>query len=138
LQIDGIVHDPRKGPRILAEGNFGIVHPAFCSGVIEIKTSISGVKPFEKRLQDVHNRYLSHLPSTHVMGIVITNSDPENSDTLELDDGKVLHYHNYYSVPLCPIFFLFKETDEGIEPYMPAIDSLIRAAYGLRISTTYI
>jgi hypothetical protein len=41
LQIDGIGYDPMRGPVILREGSFVIVHPAFCSGVIEIKTTIA-------------------------------------------------------------------------------------------------
>ena len=50
MQIDGIVYDPTKGPLILSEGDFALVHPAFCSGVVEIKTTIASIKAFEERL----------------------------------------------------------------------------------------
>jgi hypothetical protein len=137
LQINGIVHDPTKGPLILSEGDFAIVHPAFCSGVVEIKTSISSAKSFEDRLQTVHQRYMSHLPTPHVMGIVIADSAPEKSSKLKTKDDRTLDYHNYFTAPLCPIFFLFKETEDGYEPFMPAIDAMIRAVHRLYVSTNY-
>lgn len=138
MQIDGIVHDPTKGPLILSEGSFALVHPAFCSGVVEIKTTIASIKTFEERLQTIHQRYMAHLPSTHVTGVVIADADPEKTSKLQTKDGRTLDYHNYYTVPLCPIFILFKETEEGYEPFMPAIDALIRAAHRLYTSSNYI
>src|SRR5690348_7186467 len=29
-QIDGIVYDPRLGPPVISEGDFLVIHPAFC------------------------------------------------------------------------------------------------------------
>lgn len=138
MQIDGIVYDPTKGPAILHEGTFALVHPAFCAGVIEIKTTISSIKKFEERLRTIHQRYMSHLPSTHVMGVVIADADPENTSTLTTTDGRHLDYHNYNTIPLCPIFILFKEAEQEYDPFMPAIDALIRAVRNLVVTSNYL
>lgn len=124
-QIDGIVYDPLKGPVTIREGNFVIVHPAFCVGIIEIKMTCN-IKNLEKRLQSHSNKYLCHLGKPHVMGVVIADKDPEKNS---------LHdYNNFY---LCPIFILFKEKEDGeYEPYVPAIEAMIKAIYhNFRITT---
>ena len=96
LQIDGIVHDPRRGPAILSEGNFELVHPAFCSGVIEIKTTEGDLSAFEKRLQTISGRYMHHVPAHQVMGVVIASPDPVRQSKLPLEGGG-LHplYHTH-------------------------------------------
>jgi hypothetical protein len=71
LQIDGIVYDPTRGPTILREGDFVVIHPAFCSGVIEIKTTIPSVQDFLERLWEVHSKYLSHLPTPELLSNVV-------------------------------------------------------------------
>ena len=134
----GIVYDPTKGPLILSEGDFALVHPAFCSGVVEIKTTIASIKDFEERLQKIQQRYMSHLSTPHVMGIVIADGEPNKTSKITKKDGGILDYHNYFTVPLCPIFILFKETEDGYDPFFPAIDALIRAAHGLYVTTQYI
>ncbi len=140
LQIDGIVYDPTRGPVILREGNFVVLHPAFCSGVIEIKMTISSIETFEGRLRDIHSKYLSHLPSPHIMGVVIADKDPAKISELKTKDNRTIQYYNYFTVPLCPIFILFKETGDGeYEPHYPAIDAMIRSIYAnLTITTNYI
>jgi hypothetical protein len=138
MQIDGIVYDPTKGPAILLEGNFALLHPAFCAGVVEIKTTISNIRDFEDRLQVIHQRYMGHLPSTHVMGVVIADAAPEKTSQLRTRDGRILDYHNYFTVPICPIFILFKEGEQEYEPFMPAIDAMIRAVRNLVVTTNYL
>jgi hypothetical protein len=147
MQIDGILYDPTKGPTILREGNFGLVHPAFCAGVIEIKmtftcyeTEYPGLLKLEERLTEINQRYLPHLPSSHVMGIVIADDDPAKvsvSQFLDVNKNPVL-YHDHNTVPLRPIFVLFKHTDGEYEPEMQAIENMIRAIHHLRIGTTYV
>lgn len=141
LQLDGIIYDPNSGPLILQEGDFVIVHPAFCSAVIEIKMTLpNGMNTFETRLQDIWSRYFHDVPSYHVMGVVIADKDPEVASQRTLSDGKLDHYYKYYAGGLCPIFVLFKETEDGqYEPFHPAIDAMIRAIYrNTKIHTNYI
>lgn len=149
LQIDGIVYDPTKGPAILREGNFGIIHPAFIDGVIEIKMTFKvykeakefpGLTKLEMRLDDIHRRYLSHLPTCHVMGIVIADDDPESiamSDCVKGDDSKV-PYNSIDTAPLKPIFVLFKHSDGEYEPRMQDIENMIRAIYHLRVGQQFV
>jgi hypothetical protein len=137
LQIDGIVYDPTRGPAILREGDFVIVHPAFCSGVVEIKMTIPSVQNFLERLWEVHAKYLSHLPSTHVMGVVIADQDPVKASEIKTKDGRTLQAYNHFTIPLCPIFILFKETPDGeYEPHYPAIEGMIRAMHSNLVVTT--
>lgn len=139
LQIDGIVYDPTRGPAILREGDFIVVHPAFCAGVVEIKTTIPSVQSFLERLWEVHGKYLAHLPTPHTMGVVIADKDPEKASEIKTKDGRIIPAYNHNTVPLCPIFILFKETNDGeYEPFFPAIEGMIRAMYSnLYVSTNY-
>src|SRR5438552_3687403 len=57
-QVDGIVYDPRLGPAIIREGGFLVAHPAFCRGIIEIRTSEEDLRAFEDRLQTLYKQYL--------------------------------------------------------------------------------
>ena len=102
LQIDGIIYDPTRGPAIIREGDFIVVHPAFCAGVVEIKTSIPSVQNFLERLWEVHGKYLSHLSTTHTMGVVIADKDPEKASEIKANDGTILLAYNHFTVPLCP------------------------------------
>jgi hypothetical protein len=141
LQLDGIIYDPSSGPLILQEGDFVIVHPAFCSAVIEIKMTYSnGMKTFEKRLRKIWSRYFHDVPSYHVMEVVIADKNPEVASRRALSDGKFDYYHKYFSGGLCPIFVLFKELENGqYEPFYPAIDAMIRAIYrNTKIYTNWI
>lgn len=126
LQVDGIVYDPLKGPVTIREGNFVIVHPAFCVGIIEIKMTYNNIKDFEERLQLLSKQYLGHLGKPHVMGVVIADKDPEKNS--------ILAYNNF---SLCPIFILFKDKGDGdYEPYTPAIEAMIEAIYhNFRVAT---
>ena len=72
------------------------------------------------------------------MGIVIADENTDKTSKLTKKDGGTLDYHNYFTVPLCPIFILFKETEDGYDPFFPAIDALIRATHGLYVTTQYI
>jgi hypothetical protein len=139
LQIDGIIYDPTRGPAILREGDFIVVHPAFCAGVIEIKTTIPSVKKFRERLREVHGKYLAHLPTVHAMGVVIAHKNPEKASKIKTKDGRIIQAYNHFTVPLCPIFILFKETEDGeYEPFLPAIEGMIRAMYSnLNVTTNY-
>lgn len=134
-QIDGIVFDPRLGPPILKEDGFIVAHPVFCRGIIEIKTSVNSLKDFEGRLQTLYYQYMYQYDSVtpQVMGIVIQDSDPEKHSHPDwfqrsLSDGKKKNWpiFDYNVVPHCPIFVLF---NDEYEPYMPAIDAMIRAIF---------
>src|SRR5947209_8475382 len=77
-QIDGIVFDPRLGPPIIREGSFLITHPAFCRGVIEIKTSEKDLTGFENRLRFIYAQYLmacNYSGPPAVTGIVVQDSN---------------------------------------------------------------
>jgi len=141
LQLDGIVYDPSSGPLILQEGDFVIVHPAFCSAVIEIKMTLpNGMDTFETRLREIWNRHFHGVPSYHVMGVVIADKNPEVASRRTHSDGKFDFYYKYFDGGLCPIFVLFKEAEDGqYEPFYPAIDAMIRAIYrNTKIDTNYI
>ena len=88
LQIDGIVYDPTRGPVIVREGDFVIVHPAFCGGVIEVKMTVPDVWKFEERLQTIHKRYMTHRTTPSVMGVVIADANPEKVS--HVPDGPVV------------------------------------------------
>jgi hypothetical protein len=133
-QIDGIVYDPRLGPTIISEGSFLVTHPAFCRGIIEIKTSINGVKEFEECLQLRYRKYLAPawegwpaMCENNVMGIVIHDADPRRRSSPEWL-GKAPLYH-YSLANHCPIFILFEEHNGEYAPYPPAIDAMIKAFY---------
>jgi hypothetical protein len=131
-QIDGIVFDPRLGPPILREGSFLVAHPAFCHGVIEIKTSERNLKGFEERLSLLHRQYLlphKSVATCSVMGVVIQDPDPDGHsypDWESLHGQPLFAYNPGWSYP---IFLLFKERGGQYEPYEPAIDALIRAVF---------
>ncbi len=132
-QIDGIVYDPRLGPAIIREGSFLVTHPAFCRGIIEIKTSTTDIKQFEEDLQLRYRKYLApawegsrgSLCEQDVMGIVIQDPDPKGRRGPEWMQNEPLY--NYNLCGHCPIFILFKEGN--YEPYEPAIDAMIRIIY---------
>jgi hypothetical protein len=131
LQIDGIIYDPTHGPVTLREADFVVVHPAFCAGVVEIKMTFKSIKSFQERLREVHRRYLDHLGTPSVMGVVIADKDPIATSKCDWPGGGNITYYKYNMVPLCPIFVLFKETEEGeYEPFYPAIEAMIRAIHG--------
>ncbi len=156
LQIDGIVYDPTRGPPTLREGDFIVVHPAFCSGVIEIKMTVSSTHDFEKKLWRIHSKCNRHFGANYVMGVIVADANPTKASLCPKTDGTFIEYHDFstilprreldvgtldkdllesyrtYTVPLCPIFVLFKETSDGeYEPFYPAIESMIRAIYTL-------
>jgi len=149
MQIDGIVYDPTKGPTVLREGNFGIVHPAFCDGIIEIKMTFKnftdpkeypGLSKLEEKLDTFHKRYMSHLPSCHVMGIVIADDDPESIEmsNYQNKNKEPVPYNSIDTVPLKPIFVLFKHVDGEYEPRMQDIGNMIRAIYHLRVGQQFV
>jgi hypothetical protein len=119
-QVDGIVYDPRLGPAIIQEGSFLVTHPAFCRGIIEIKTSEPDLKDFESRLKALHWQYLvgcSYTGPQAVMGIVIQDSNPDRHPCPRLLDGAF------------PIFLLFKELEGEYEPNLPMIETMIRTVF---------
>ena len=128
LQIDGIVYDPRMGPPVLMEGDFGIIHPVFCAGVIEIKMTTSSIISLEERLQLIHARHMHHTTKNRLMGIVIADKDPEKVSSTK-EGAKPEKYYEYSEADWCPIFVLFKETDVGYEPHDPAISAMIRSIF---------
>jgi hypothetical protein len=149
MQIDGIVYDPTKGPTVLREGSFGVVHPAFCDGIIEIKMTFKnytdpkefpGLTKLEARLDQMHQRYLSHLPSCHVMGVVVADDDPASIEMSNYIDAerKPVPYNAIDTVPLKPIFILFKHKDGEFEPRFKDIENMIRAIYHLRVGQQYV
>jgi hypothetical protein len=127
LQIDGIIYDPTRGPMIMHEGSFGVVHPVFCAGVMEIKTSYSNLSKFRKRLDKIHALYMHHVRKCQVMGIVIADSKPEVKSRISHHGESYWAYS--YDRDSCPIFVLFKEEDGEYEPFEPAVDAMIRAVY---------
>jgi hypothetical protein len=129
LEIDGIVWNPLAGPAILEENDFIVVHPVYCTSVIEIKTSINyPIAKFQKRLQKIYHTYMHWGTTTQVMGIVISDPDPESKSTIDTNKRKFFAFH-YFKAGWCPIFILFKEKDNEYTPYEPAIDAMIRAIY---------
>jgi hypothetical protein len=128
MQIDGIVHDPRRGPAIIKEGNFEIVHPAFCSGVIEIKITHGNLQTLEQRLQEISRRYMHHLTASHVMGVIISSPNPEKDSQILLSNGQIRWMYNA-QVGWCPIFILFKEQNGEYKPHFNAIHRMIVALW---------
>lgn len=124
-ELDGIIYDPRIGPTVIREGQFIVVHPAFCRGVIEVKTSEGNLAAFQQRLRAVYVQYMRHYEArpSQVMGIVLQDPDPEGHSHPDHLQGHPLF--------LCraswhPVFILF---NNDYEPYKPAVDGLIRAIY---------
>jgi hypothetical protein len=141
LQIDGIVYDPSKGPVTFRECDFVVVHPAFCGGVIEIKMSVASITDFENRLQEIYGRFFRHRTTTSVMGVLVSHKDPVQASIVAKEDGsEVCKYYDYNVAQLCPIFVLFKETDDGdFVPHFEAITGLVKAVYNnLSVSMSYI
>lgn len=135
LQIDGIVYDPTSGPPVLRQGKFAVVHPAFCTSVIEIKTTWD--KPlmqFVERLRTIYNRYFYHMTTPQVMGIIISDPDPEGKSLITLEGTEPFPAYHYSLVPWHPVFILFKEDAGEYTPHMPAIDAMIRAIYTNQLS----
>jgi hypothetical protein len=128
LQIDGIVYDPEKGPLILEEGGFVVVHPAFCTNVIEIKTSIESVNEFEERLRRIAATYMHHLTAAHVMGIVIYDADAIGAST-KAPRSEEMPAYTYFLGGWCPIFILFTLQDGEFIPHYDAITAMIRSIY---------
>jgi hypothetical protein len=131
-QIDGIVFDPRRGPSIIREGDFLVVHPIFCRGIVEIKTSCPDLMGFENRLQGLYWQYLAPYDSfaRHhdlVMGIVIQDQDPERHSFPSELHGQPIHAWGRGSH--CPVFILFREAQGDYTPYEPGIEALIRAVF---------
>ncbi len=133
FQIDGIIFSPRRGPATIKEGNFVVVHPAFCPGVIEIKTSLNRtMQDFEDRLKGIHARHFNDRSAPCVMGVVITDRDPEKRSQLRDLDGNEFPIYERQRGAWCPIFTLFKETGAGYEEFHPAIDQMVKHVFGLR------
>jgi|GEM_PF-3771764 len=128
-QIDGIVYDPTAGPLILNKGDFAIIHPAFCSQVIEVKTSCSNFPDFRKRLSDISRTYMGHRTAAHVMGIIISDSDPKQKTEIVGTNGFIQSLYDFTTVGHCPVCILFKEVDGDYEPYEPAIRAMISNIY---------
>ena len=132
-QIDGIVYDPRLGPAIIREGSFLVTHPAFCRGIIEIKTSTTDIKKFEDDLQLRYRKYLApawedtpFLCQNEVMGIIIQDANPKLKSS---PDWLSAPLYDYRLADHCPIFILFKERDGAYKSYEPAIDAMIKALF---------
>jgi hypothetical protein len=127
-QIDGIVYDPELGPAIIREGDFLVVDPAFCRGIIEIKTSYKKkIKNLEQDLQSLGRQYLVPAGASlySAMGVVVHDPDPERKSYPDWLDR-----HPIFSFRLgshCPIFILFRTDD--YQPHEEAIDAMIRAIY---------
>lgn len=135
-QIDGIVYDPSKGPVIIREGDFVVVHPAFCAGVLEIKMTCSDLRKLHDRLLEIHRRHVSHLKSYQVMGIVVADRNPETACERCQHGNEVIKYHDHKLAGKCPIFILFKETPDGeYVPHDEGIKHMIQAIY-MEIKTT--
>jgi hypothetical protein len=128
LQVDGIVHDPQIGPVILEEGGFVVVHPAFCTSVIEIKTSVNSVPDFQTRLRQIYDTYMHHRTTCHVMGVVIADADAVTKSRVSQGGREFLAYE-YYRGGWCPVFILFSENDGKYEPHFKAIDAMIRGIH---------
>jgi hypothetical protein len=124
-QIDGIIFDPRLGPPIIKEGSFAVAHPAFCRGIVEIKTSETDLLAFEMRLRCLYHQYMSKYEAMtpQVMGIVLQDSDPAKHSQQHWQPQPLYHYN---LIPHCPIFILF---DDDFQPHMAAIDAMMRAIF---------
>jgi hypothetical protein len=113
-----------------------VVHPAFCRGLLEIKTSMDDLKGFEQRLRGLFDQYLASgpprgtrpfVPACLVMGIVIHDPDPAAHSAPDWLDSTPIHH--YRLVGHCPIFILFKKVGEDYEPYEPGIEAMIKAIF---------
>lgn len=128
MQIDGIVWNPQAGPAIIREDDFIIVHPVFCTSVIEINTSIGSIRDFEDRLQEIYTRYMRWATKPQCMGIVIADQNPEAKSSIR--SGETSNWaFNYNSANWCPIFILFKEEDGEFTPFNPAIEAMVRSIF---------
>jgi hypothetical protein len=132
-QIDGIVFDPRMGPHVIREGGFVVTHPAFCRGIIEIKTSEQRLHDFQDRLAALHRQYfvrglLLKTPQ-EIMGIVIHDPDPEKHSRPDWLSPSGSALHEIGRGGHCPIFILFKQTSGGFEPFTPAIDAMLEVVF---------
>lgn len=131
-EIDGIIYDPRIGPTVIREGEFVVVHPAFCRGVIEIKTSEPKLAKFRKRLRRIHDQYMRRFDARvpQVMGVILQDPDPRRHS-----HPKDLQGHPLY---FCrgswhPVFILF---DNDYKPYKEAVEGMIKAIYRGPINDT--
>ncbi len=138
LQIDGIIHDPHRGPAIISEGEFAVVHPVFCAGVVEIKMTHGSIPEFETRLRTISGRYMHHVTSGRIMGVIVADTDPKGKSEIKDTAGNINYLFDYKVVGHCPIFILFKEHEGEYEPYMPAIDALIRASHQLVVTANFL
>jgi hypothetical protein len=128
LQVDGIIYDPTQGPAIIREGNFVVVHPVFCTGVIEIKTSYSeNLENLQKRLEILYHLYMHHLKRSQVMAVIIADPNPQAKSQMKIRDRQFPAYAAFDD--WSPIFVLFQEKDGEYSPYEHAIDALIRNIY---------
>src|SRR5713101_7405190 len=105
-QIDGIVYDPRLGPPVVREGSFLVVHPAFCRGVIEIKTSEPRLQLFESRLTALWQQYFfsSSLTVRSIMGIIIQDPEPDVHSAADWREPNSPLFDAYSLQPYNPIF----------------------------------
>jgi hypothetical protein len=130
-QIDGIVYDPRMGPTVIREGSFVVVHPRFCRGIIEVKTSEKDLKGLQDRLQLLSRQYFEPYPyGPHrpaVMGVVVHDPDPQGHSSRERWEGVALYQCGL--AQHCPVFILFKEPEGSYEPYDQGIDAMIKAVF---------
>lgn len=129
LQIDGIVYDPTAGPPILHEGNFIIVHPGFCTNVIEIKKSEKSINQFRERLEKIYKHCEGFLDRPQIMGIVIHDTEPEKHSEYYDEDSELRLRYDFHDYCNCPIFILFKKTNNNFEPFYEAIDSMLHAIF---------
>jgi hypothetical protein len=129
-QIDGIVYDPRMGPPVLREGNFIVVDPRFCRGIIEIKASEQDLGGFHKRLQGHSRQYFKpysyYGDEPTVMGLVIHDPDPAGHSRGR-SGGPALY--QWWAGQHCPIFILFKESKGKYEHYDQGIDAMMKAIF---------
>jgi hypothetical protein len=75
------------------------------------------------------------------MGVLVSHKDPVQASIVAKEDGsEVCKYYDYNVAQLCPIFVLFKETDDGdFVPHFEAITGLVKAVYNnLSVSMSYI
>jgi hypothetical protein len=132
-QIDGIIFDPRKGPPVIREGGFVVTHPAFCHGIIEIKTSEPNLRDLQNRLTALHRQYFVRgclWKSLHeIMGIVIHDPDPEKHSQPDWLSPSGSALHEIGRGGHCPIFILFKQAGDSFEPFTPAIDAMLETIF---------
>ena len=124
-QVDGIIYDSMLGPCILKEGNFSVIHPAFCRGLLEIKKSIPSLKKLHRHLYDLHAVFMHPFEgrNSQVFAVVVRHNNPEKASKMPKRKYK---YHDYDQVNHCPIFLLF---DNDFKPHKEAIYKLIEFLY---------